>query len=321
MKEQPIACAPIELTRADMCAAAVPESKMKAESQVSPRGPALDGLLDGALRPAVVKQEDRRDPVLQVLDRRGWELVTNPEPFIESVYAEAQARRNNLPAQMMTRLIERATIHHYCFVLYAACAEPGSPRQRRAFEELTRHLYRIALFKTHDIHIAEDCAQQALFKIWRHLAQCREPGSFINWCNLIVLNTIREHFRAEMKKTQADERETWFPLAINPSDASPDDVAPSQDWEDSADADASSKFENVLRSDMRQQLVDAIRASLKNETHVQVIVELFLNDKSFSQVAEQLRTTPGNIQVIKSRALARLRDCAEMVRLYTEWLA
>ncbi|MEW5721200.1 MAG: sigma-70 family RNA polymerase sigma factor [Chloroflexota bacterium] len=321
MKEQPIACAPNESTRADMRVAAVPESEAKTESQVSSRNPALGERLDEAARPSVIKHENHRDPVLQVLDRRGWELVTNPEPFIESVYADAQARRDHLLGQTATRLIERATIHQYCLVLCAACAETGSPRQRRAFEELTRHLYRIALFKTHDIHIAEDCAQQALFKIWRHLDQCREPGSFLNWCNLIVLNTIREHFRAEMKKAQADERKTWFPLTINPSDASPDDVAPSQDWEDSADADASSKFENVLRLDLRRQLVDAIRASLKNEIHAQVIVELFLNDKSFNQVAEQLRTTPGNIQVIKSRALVRLRGCAEMVRLYTEWLA
>ncbi len=320
MKTQPIVCAPIELTHAEMRAAAVPESKTKTESQVL-RNPALIELLDETAQRAVDRLEDRRAAVMRMLARRGWALVTDPEPFIQAVYADAQTRHNNLPSQTATRVIERATIHQYCFVLYAACAETGSPRQRRAFDELARHLYRTALFKTHDIQIAEDCAQQALFRIWRHLEQCRAPGSFLNWCNLILLNTIREHFRAQLKHARVGERELWLIIAINPSDASPDDGAPSQDWADCADDSTSAEFEDVLHADLRQQLVDAIRAELKNETHAQVIVELFLNDKSFSQVAEQLRTTPGNIQVIKSRALARLRGSEEMIRLCAEWLA
>ena len=59
---------------------------------------------------------------------------------------------------------------------------------------------------------------------------------------------------------------------------------------------------------------------LRNERQVAIIVELFLNDSSFVPLAEQLETTPLNIQVMKSRSLQKLRDCPEMQELFEDWL-
>ena len=66
--------------------------------------------------------------------------------------------------------------------LYAACQQDESPAQVDAFKILWAHLYRIAWRMLGDRPdqnaIAADCAQNALIKIHRNLAQCHNPAAF-----------------------------------------------------------------------------------------------------------------------------------------------
>lgn len=45
-----------------------------------------------------------------------------------------------------------------------------------------------------------------------------------------------------------------------------------------------------------------------------VVASTFYAERSADEIALELDTTPGNIRVIRHRALARLQDCLEMLR-------
>jgi RNA polymerase sigma factor (sigma-70 family) len=267
------------------------------------------------------RQEQWYVEIDRVLSRRGWMLVTNREQFAQAVCAELEARFGGARNLLTATAIERATIHQYCFILYDACAGANRSIQRGAFEELWNHLYRVGIFKTHDKERAKDSAQQALINIWRHLDQCRDKGSFLNWCNLIVLNIIRGQFRKEMKHTATGAGEKWVREEIPLAEVA--DLGEVLEQGEPGDSDSTGEtraFRIAVRGELHTQLVAAIRACLKSEAQQTVIIESFLNDRGFKEVAEELHTTPGNAQVMKSRALGKLRHCEVFIRLYEEWL-
>ena len=65
---------------------------------------------------------------------------------------------------------------------------------------------------------------------------------------------------------------------------------------------------------MRRAIRDCLRSAAQAET----ILRLFLDGESVTAVARALRTTPANVWVLKSRALARLRKCPDVARLAAE---
>jgi RNA polymerase sigma factor (sigma-70 family) len=257
----------------------------------------------------------------RALSRRGWRLVTDQDQFGQAVCDELETNFGGARDLITDTAIERATIHQYCFVLYDACAHTDRRIQRGALEELWNHLYRVGIFKTHDRERAMDSAQQALINIWRHLDQCRDKGSFLNWCNLVVLNVIREQFRKEMKHTKTGQLDRWgreeIPLAEL---ADPVEGSERGELGDSDSNGETRGYQDAVLGELHAQLVAAIRACLKSEAQQVVIIESFLNDRSFKEVAEKLHSTPGNIQVMKSRALKALRNCEVFARVYEEWL-
>ena len=257
----------------------------------------------------------------RVLSRRGWTLATDRDPFAQTVCDELVTKFGTARNLVTATAIERATIHQYCFVLYDACANADRRIQRAAFEELWNHLYRVGIFKTHDREKAKDSAQQALINIWRHLDQCRDKGSFLNWSNLVVLNVIREQFRKEMRQTERGAAETWVRPDIPQAEGSDGAEA----WDRSAPGGSASAgetegFDAAVRGELQTQLLAAIRACLESEDQQTVIIQSFINDRGFKDLAQELHTTPGNIQVMKSRALKKLRHCETFIQLYEEWL-
>lgn len=72
---------------------------------------------------------------------------------------------------------------------------------------------------------------------------------------------------------------------------------------------------------MLEIFLETLRRCLKKEIRVRVLVELYFNDKSFVELAQELALSAVNIQVIKSRALQSLRECVEMKQLYATWHA
>ncbi len=266
-------------------------------------------------------QEQCRAEVKRVLAKRGWTLASNVEEFAAHICYELEPRWKGGASALDQKTIERATMHQYCFVLHAACGEKDSARQQRAFEELWPYLNQVARFKTHRSDVAEECAQQALENIWRHLDQCQDPGRFLNWCNLILVNVIRDHYRKNWTRIETDEGEKWVRKEIGEGELETEGaVVAGSPMENTDSTVETTRIAEATGDQFRARIITAIRTCLKNETHQKVIIETFLNNKTSKQLVEELQLKPNNIQVMKFRALRKLHDCPDFLRIYEQWI-
>ncbi|HZQ08038.1 MAG TPA: sigma-70 family RNA polymerase sigma factor [Anaerolineae bacterium] len=254
----------------------------------------------------------------QVLRDRGWSLVEDPAEFAREVCLEAEAQAA-ATGQDLPFVIERRTVNRYCRLLYAACGERDSQRQRTAFLEIWNYLYPIALYRLHGTNGAQDCTQQALVKIWRKRDQCRDPGAFLRWCDQVLLNECRDYLNKRYIRIETDEGVKFVPQKVNLEDAPMSQEKANAEESSPAPGSESPLLENSIQEERLRALVVALRVCLQNEKHVTVLVELFIHEKGFKQVAELLETTPLNVQVMKSRALKKLRECESFLQMYEEW--
>ncbi len=255
--------------------------------------------------------------VARELLARGWMIVT-AEELTPRVIAELRARFNDSPVVPIAAL-QRATVRRYSRVLFDACGNDGAPEQRRAFEELWDYLYPRALYRLHDANKAQDATQQTLVKIFRKRTTCREPGSFLRWCEQVLLREIFERFREQYARHLTERGLEYVARETSLEELGAKvDVESNQSEEFLADAKQDTS-EQAFTEPMRDALVAALRACLQNERQVLLLIELFIHDKSFLEVAEQLQTTPLNVQVMRTRTLKKLRACGEMQRLFQDW--
>jgi len=115
--------------------------------------------------------------------------------------------------------------------LYAALQQQGSDVQRAAFEQLYRELFAIAHFMVQSAAVAEpravaqDCAQEALVKVWKNLDTCERIETFRNWARKIVRNqTLNELARLRRQPEASLEREAHEAL-VDPENSPANAVA------------------------------------------------------------------------------------------------
>ena len=69
----------------------------------------------------------------------------------------------------------------------------------RAFDELAplagRMAYHLALRSLADANVAEDIAQEALVRLYKHVHEIEGLGAFKTWFYRIVLNLVNDHYR------------------------------------------------------------------------------------------------------------------------------
>ena len=236
-------------------------------------------------------EKRRREIVLKTLADHNWQLVEDQERFAAEICAEICERGIADTTQERTA-IQRAAVRHYCVILHAACAGPITSRQQRAFTELWNYLFPIVLYKTHDAALAQDLAQQSLEKIWKHLTQCKDPASFLGWASMILVNEIRDWFRKNKHAT------------LDPIDVI-DETEPNQVSVKSEGTET----ERVENDDLRRQLLDVIEKCLKDPRQRVILIESFLNERGYKEIAEMLGITIGNVHVLRHRALQTLRKC------------
>jgi RNA polymerase sigma factor (sigma-70 family) len=265
-------------------------------------------------------REQCRRGVRRALAKRGWELVKDEAAFIEEVLAEVQFRIQN-SHRPLEKIIEDATINRYGYLWHAACGANGTLRQRQAFTELHRYLYSIALYRAnHDPYLAEESTQEALISVWRHLDQVKDPGSFARWAGRIVSNKVSKQLEKLTRKVVEDEsgEVTWQPKEIPVAD-----LGVYRGVEDAGTAmrrignrpELSTNQGPKMTEEMRARIEAALRRCLPGKQQRAVIIGLFLDQKSFKEVADALGTTPQNVSVLKSRALKRLRECEDFLEV------
>jgi RNA polymerase sigma factor (sigma-70 family) len=258
-----------------------------------------------------------REGVTRELQKRDWTLVL-PDELLPRVVEELCARFNDVAA-IPSNAIQRATVRCYARVLFEACGQDATQAQQRAFEELWDYLYPRAAYRLHDASAAQDATQQTLVKIFQKRVTCRDAGNFLRWSEQILVREIIERFREQYERRLTERGIEYVPHEIGFEDLGENVNGDSKQTEETLEDPKQDTPAAAFTEPMREALVAALRACLQNERQVLVIVELFIQDKSFLEVAEQLQTTPLNVQVIRTRALKKLRECAEMQRLIEDW--
>jgi RNA polymerase sigma factor (sigma-70 family) len=186
--------------------------------------------------------------------------------------------------------------------LYAACGREGSDAQADAYRQLFRELFRVTYgmlrARPDGEALAADCAQAALIKAHRSLAQCREPATFRAWAAQIARRTVLDALRrpAQARHAPLDEHEAAL--------AAPPPEAP---------------------SDLRGLLLDAVRRGPLSERSRRVILGRFFEERPDEELAaEEARLAgepvrPSHVQVTRAKNIAKLRgDTGLMERLRAE---
>lgn len=245
-----------------------------------------------------------------VLRARDWKLIPQDEllTFIAEVsQAIAQGTVRPRPAASPAETVQRATVHVYCRHLYQASGENGDLRQRRAFEEIGRYLQGVACHFEQNVAVAQACAQSALQIVWEERDQVREPGSFLRWVEQVVYHEIKRYWK------KAHRRHEVTMSQLTP--AGEDEERAESFWE--ALSSVPPPDEDVANRQVRDQLWAEVRRVLAgNERYQAVIIGYYLYELSPPDLAELLETPVRNVYVLKSRALARLREDEEFVRRF-----
>ena len=132
---------------------------------------------------------------------------------------------------------------------------------------------------------ADDVAQDAFLKAYRHLDRFRPGGSFRAWLLTIVANEARNRRRSFLRRSA---------LALRVRD---DAGADAVGGEDPADV--------ALRQARRQHVLDAV-ARLSDRDR-QVLALRYFAGLSEAEMASELGCAPGTVKSRLARAMARLR--------------
>jgi len=265
--------------------------------------------------------ESFANSIARELSKRDWRLAEPCGEFAAAVGSELRAQGHD-PAHAEAILIARMVTRCYSRVLYLACGEKSAARER-AYVELKAFLF------AHARHLlpkegeaAQDLTQKALLEILKHYADCKDGDAFLGWCKQILVHAHLDRLRklSRTHKTPHGKQYTKRVLSL-------DAIAEQAEADEPRvmTQDALAQVQNVvgaaLRAPMLEIFLETLRRCLKKELRVRVLLELYFNDKSFAELAQELALSAVNIQVIKSRALQSLRECVEMKQLYATWYA
>jgi len=155
-----------------------------------------------------------------------------------------------------------------------------------------RRVYSAAFAILRNSSDAEDAAQEAILKAFRHIRQFREEARFSTWLIQIAVNEARMRRR----KNHADVME---PIADRPDEAGnyvPRDFA---DWREIPS-------ETLERKEIREKLTEAL-ASL-GEIYREVFVLRDMQHLSIEETAEVLKISSASVKTRLLRARLMLRD-------------
>jgi RNA polymerase sigma factor (sigma-70 family) len=234
--------------------------------------------------------------VSELLAESDWQLVDDAESFARRVCQDVAAQ----PAGTWEQNARRAAISQYAQILYNTVIQGEAKRQERAAEELWKFLYGVVLYQTGDEQQAKEATQKTLMRLWQNPPKLRDPRVFFAWAKSAVL---RELSRATRKQS--------FRLS----------GLASEDFSDRVADVSPPAYTNLLLSEDRSELIETIQMTLKSERQQAVIIGLYALDKTIWDVARELGTSPENVQVLKARALARLRENPEFCAMLENLLA
>ena len=184
--------------------------------------------------------------------------------------------------------------------LYAACAH-GSPETRQAaylalWEYLLRAVTCIVYDQPNAQEVAQDCAQEALFRIHQRLDDCHQPEAFLAWARRIAAHLAID----ELRRTRR-----LLPLDDPGDEPEPVTQYPSPEESPEAQAQQSTQLAGLRR------LLQAAPVSKRSQRAVAGRYLDDLPDEDLARQESQLSgqtVLPSHIQVTRTKDIARLRD-------------
>jgi RNA polymerase sigma factor (sigma-70 family) len=217
-----------------------------------------------------------------------WQLLDREE-FAYRVFEQ-------LAADATTDL-RRVVIHIYTEALYYACSGcEGRQRQERGYTELFRFLYRCV--ERCYPEVCADAAQRAIEKIYRTIGHCRRPNAFLAF----ALQKLRDARRVELRLLRTGD----FSLdELSDEDGEPiGDRIPAAQNTDPA--------ESALKSELRERVAQCAQEFLQR--HPRATEQLaalwmrYVDGLDDVTISRKLGKSVGSIQVLRSRAAAKLRN-------------
>ena len=134
---------------------------------------------------------------------------------------------------------------------------------------------------------AEDCAQEAMLKLWRSLKDYREACSFESWCYRIAANVCLDFLR-KRKNNKAESLEPLQEQGYDPPDP------------------GLSPEETVVQSELRSEIREAILDLPPDQRDALVLTQL--ENKDYSEAALILGVSEGTVKSRVNRAREKLRN-------------
>jgi len=186
-------------------------------------------------------------------------------------------------------------------VLYTACQSINEAVQSAAYQALWDYLYRIAWQVVNDqrdvADLAQDCAQEALIRVHKRLAECNDPASFKAWAGKIVSNIAIDALR---------QRKRLVPWE-------PGDETADKDTDPLADSPSGLEdivLEKISLAELRKLLNQAPISARS----LRAVQGRYLDDQSdeiLAQTESELanrRVLPSHLQVTRSKNMRKLGD-------------
>ncbi len=167
-------------------------------------------------------------------------------------------------------------------------AQNGDPG---AFEQLMtpleNRIWRVCWHYTGNRETAEDCAQEAMLRIWRGLNTFRGDCAFETWVSRIAANCCLDELRRR-KRDQSVSIEPLREAGYDPPDPKPGTA------------------EQAEAADERQRLRECITRLPEEQREALVLTQL--EGVPYEEAAEQLGISQGTLKSRINRAKQRLRE-------------
>lgn len=221
------------------------------------------------------------------IQRYGWQLLDH-----ETAVRLILARRAQCAAAGVTLPVRAATLAIYSAALYRACSgAEGAARREQGFAELAQLLDRVAARRYRAVWM--DVSQQALEQICRSFGRCRHEETFIAFALQQLRNAARKELRA-LTRAEATVSLDLDPPAVGQLHA-PDDTV-------------ETVFAHDLSRDLRACLRRALERHPRATAQFMALWWSYIDCVDDKTIAGRLGRTTAAVQVLRSRALSRLRD-------------
>lgn len=246
-----------------------------------------------------------QEVVAHLVKRHQWQLLPTKE-FALRLHQRVIATGGEHHEGVLTT----QAINLYCIEWYEACASEGE-RQERAFAELSRYLYDRALYQYKDAELATEFVQEALFRVFRLLHTCKNPGAFLTFTMFKVRQAATDYFRKRDRERLRTE-------------------TLSEDQAIDRAGDGTNQFVDSTRLPLVETVIDVEKAEAVLERIAELIAQnpraknqflavilKYLYDWSDKEIARELGISVGNVHILRNRGRKRLGNDPVLSELWS----